>query len=160
MDGRKLTAPERRQTPVRNSGPGANPDDQASTDINSLVAQYRKTGTFPNVPLQNPLYDEAVYPGDLQAAYEQIQEAEDTFFNLPSDVRSAADNSAVKFLEMFHDENQRDLLTSAGLLVSRPQEEPPTPDLSPAPPQPAPGTPPAPAPPAPATPPDDTTPAA
>lgn len=123
---RQLTPAERRATPVNNVG-GANPDDAAGVNINTLVAQYRKNGTMPQVNLRNPLYGDFTGPQDLHRAMEHVQAAQDRFAELPADVRSAADNDPVKFLELFEDPAQRALLEEAGLIIN------PTPEPSPSP---------------------------
>lgn len=128
-----------RRVPAVVSGKGgANKDDLAGADINKIVAQYRKNGTLPRVNPSKPLYGDFTGPSDLQAQLEAVQDAHDRFMELPADVRSAADNSPVRFLEMFDNEAERDLLTSAGLIVdgSAPiepvVEAQPTPDAAPA----------------------------
>lgn len=130
---RHATPPRRRAKSLRTNG-GANPDDAASANINTLIAQYTKNGTMPAVHIQQPLAPSTIIePATLHDAYEQIQAANDRFNELPADVRTAADNDPVKFLEMVADDNQRVLLESAGLLVNHPTStntDPPTTSLS------------------------------
>lgn len=136
MNPRHSTPAARRSTKLSTHG-GANPDDEPGTNINSLFAQYRRTGTMPSVPLQNPLYGDFTHPQDLHQALEQIDRSNDTFNALPSDVRTLADNDPVKFLAMCEDPDQRALLESAGLTFTTTTEEPTptsptTPDSDPA----------------------------
>ena len=154
--GRHVTPNERRQTPVRvaNNPRDISLEDAKASDANVLMAQYRKNGTLPAVKMHQPLEGDFTGPRDLQTAIEQVQIAEDRFAELPADVRTAADNDPVKFLEMFEDESQRALLESAGLITPKPEEPVPEPS-PPTPPAPE-GAPPAPTPPTPPTPPDAT----
>lgn len=128
---RRTTQPKRRQTFLRTEK-GANPDDAPGTDINSIVAQYRRNGTLPAVPQNNPLYGDFTGPQDLHDAQIQIQRAQERFAELPSDIRTAADNDEVRFLEMFGDPEQLPLLENAGLVVIKPDPNPtPTPSETP-----------------------------
>lgn len=114
---RHVTPPKRRASFLNTDG-GTNPDDAKGTNLNTLVAQYRKNGTMPNVYVQQPLApSDLVEPRSLHEAIEQSQAAFDRFNELPADVRTAAENDPVRFLEMFNDPTQRDLLESAGLIT-------------------------------------------
>ncbi len=110
---------------------GASQDDAAAADINSIAAQYFRHGTLPNVRLGNPLYGDFQPPDDLQSVIERSYKAEDRFKELPAQVRSAADNDWLKFLDMFKDDSQRELLVDAGLIIETAPE--PTPEPTPAP---------------------------
>lgn len=125
---RRTTQPKRRQTNLDQSK-GANPDDAPGTDINKIVAQYRRNGTMPAVAQLRPLYGDFTGPADLHNAQIQIQLAEDRFRELPADIRTAADNDPVRFLEMFENPDQRALLESAGLIISPPTPLPENPTL-------------------------------
>ena len=97
---------------------GANQDDARGADINTLVAQYRKSGTVPNIAQREPYYTLDLDPRDLVAAYELVATADERFRDLPADVRKAADHDPARLLEMVQDDSQRDLLESAGLVLS------------------------------------------
>ena len=93
-----------------------NPDDAKRLDANVLMAQYRTHGTLPSVRAHQPLYGDFTSDTlDLQRATEMVQQAEDRFAELPASVRTAAENNPVKFLQMFDDPDQRDMLLEAGL---------------------------------------------
>ncbi len=121
---------------------GANPADAAGTNINSLVANFKKTGTMPNVQLQNPLYGDFTFPtDDIHQIREAVHQAEARFMQLPADVRTLAQNDWVEFLTLYNNPESRELLIKAGLIVTNkpPIEEPPT--TSPAAPETTEGTP-------------------
>ena len=112
-----------------------NQSDAAGTDINVLVAQYKKNGTMPNVYVGDPLWGDFTAPEDLQSCYERWQGAVDKFMELPASVRNASDNDPVTFLRMFEDDSQRALLEEAGLVVDdspNPGNQPPPPNPTPA----------------------------
>jgi len=117
---------------------GANPADAPGADINTIVAQYKKHGTLPNVAKLNPLYGDFTFGEDLQTIRIAMDEASDRFDNLPADIRSAADNDWGKFIEMFNDPDQKELLQNAGLIISEnpdtaktPPNPPPQPPTDP-----------------------------
>jgi len=107
---------------------GANQSDAPAADINTIVAQYKKHGTIPNVGLKNPLYGDFTFPENLTDIREAIYVAEDRFNELPADVRTAAKNDMGEFLEMFNDPDRQKLLEDAGLIISEnPEIKPPAP---------------------------------
>lgn len=97
---------------------GANQADAKGADINRIVAQHKKSGTLPNVQLKNPLYGDFTFGDDLQEQRNAIYEAEDRFQQLPADVRAAADNDMVRFMQMFNDPAERASLEAAGLTIT------------------------------------------
>lgn len=113
-----------------NTDGGANPADSKGVNINTLVAQYKKTGTLPNVGLANPLYGDFTFPDDIHSMREAVYAAEERFNQLPADVRSAADNDWVRFVEMFNDPAEQALLETAGLQIT---DKPVIPNNSPPP---------------------------
>ena len=115
---------------------GANVDDARGTDINTLVAQYRKTGTVPNVAQRDPYFSMDLDPRDLTAAYELVATADARFEDLPAAVRKLCDHRPENLLTMLQDPDKSADLEAAGLTISNnpprenysPQE---TPSLSP-----------------------------
>ncbi len=128
--------PHKRQAVYLNTDNGANQEDKIGADINVIIGQYKRHGTLPAVQLKNPLYGDFTAPTDLMEQREQMHQAEDRFNELPAQVRSAANNDWVQFLQMFHDPDHRAMLETHGLVIV---DEAPTPDPAPEPtPDPAP----------------------
>lgn len=112
----------RRVTHPASIGPGANQND--TQDMNVLIAQYKKHGTMPNVPVKNPLYGDFTFPDDIHEVREATIIAEERFGELPADVRTAAKNDWIEFLEMFDDPDRQKTLIDAGLEInSAPSEK-------------------------------------
>lgn len=116
-----------------NTDNGANQDDRKGCDINVIVGQYKRHGTLPAVQLKNPLYGDFTASTDLMDQREQMHLAEDRFAELPAQVRTAAENDWVKFLQMFDDPSQRGLLENAGLVIASDDQAGPTPPGVPSP---------------------------
>lgn len=109
----------RRRSLHPSGGPGgASPDDSHATDVNALVAQYRKNGTLPTVYVGTPLYGDFTGPTDLQEQMERVYAAEDRFNQLPAAVRKASDNDPVKFLALLETPDGVATLKAAGLILS------------------------------------------
>ena len=89
-----------------------------TADIDSLVAQYRKTGTFPRMTVNDGLYGDFSGPQDLQDQFLAVQAAQDRFNDLPSSVRKLADHSPVRLLEMIEDPETLNDLMDAGLILT------------------------------------------
>lgn len=121
-------------------------EDRLSSNINTIVAQYQRSGTMPNVGLRNPLYgDFSLIGDDLQDLTEMLQRADDRFGELPSAVRQACKFDYRNFIRMFDDPVEREVLIAAGLGVvdlDAPVVLPPAPAVPEPPPSPEPPVPP------------------
>lgn len=107
---------------------GANSADAAGADINKIVAQFRKNGTLPVVPNNNPLYGDFTFPEDIHSVREAVDQAGDRFQQLPASVRTLCENDWVKFYDLFHTTEGREKLIEAGLQITNtPQTTEPTP---------------------------------
>ncbi len=128
------STPSQRATPrvglsLDRSG-GANPDDAAAADINTIVAHYKKHGVMPAVALQNPLYGDFTFGDDLHEMRNAMFEAENRFNQLPSAVRAAANNDWAQFVDLFDTEDGQQTLIDAGLIISENPENPQPPSFS------------------------------
>lgn len=111
---------------VQNSSGGAKQSDRESSNINTIVANYFATGIMGKVNAQTPLYGDFTQPQDLQTQLHRVMDAQARFDALPADLRKAASNDPVKFLEMTQDDDGLALLTELGLVMVDDLE--PTPD--------------------------------
>lgn len=71
----------------------------ADADINTIMAQYEKTGVISHLNQTPPQYLDLSDVPDLQQSIDLIREAETAFMSLPAVVRATFDNNAVKFVE-------------------------------------------------------------
>lgn len=93
-------------------------------DINTIVRNFGVTGQLPNIdriPLEGDFHDVV----DYQTALHALMQADETFMQLPSDVRKRFDNDPSKFVSFATDESNRDELKAMGLL--RPETPLPAP---------------------------------
>jgi len=89
----------------------------AETNINLMVARYKKTGMFGAVNPRQPSYGDFSRAVTLEEAFQQVQEANRQFMTLPAQVRALAQNDPVMLLEMLADEGATAALIQAGLPV-------------------------------------------
>lgn len=111
-------AREDHQTPVgvRSRTKQANRNE---TDINLMIARYRKTGQVPTNS-REPKYGDFSEAITLEDAFQRVKEANESFMALPSRVRALAMNNPITLLEMLADEDDTAALVQAGLPVNIP----------------------------------------
>lgn len=96
---------------------GADQSHRDSTNINSIIAAFTTNGAQVPLSQQQGHYGNFAAAPSLHEAYEAVFASEQAFAELPSEVRAAALNNPIQFVEMLDDEYGRELLTSAGLVL-------------------------------------------
>lgn len=86
-------------------------------DINYIVNRYLKNGQMPQ-PATQPVFMD-VPSLDLMDAMQIVQDAEEGFASLDSQVRAAFNNNPVELLRALEDPSQRDWLEELGLIDRR-----------------------------------------
>lgn len=95
----------------------------AACDINNIMAQYSKTGLLPETTTIPPRYvDNTVIPS-LEQAFNIVNSAYDTFYDLPATIRKLMDNDPSQLENFISDANNRDLLLKHGILVAKESPE-------------------------------------
>lgn len=84
-------------------------------DINNIVKQYLKTGVLPEGSRQ-PTYGDFSSGDDYAECLIKIQNAQDDFDALPSDLRERFENDPENFLSFMSDENNREEAEKMGLI--------------------------------------------
>lgn len=106
--------------------------EAAAADINNILRNWRKTGTFSSYKAGTPWYGDFTNATDYLDATLKIGQAKEAFFKLPSAVRSACDNNPATFLQKINDTDSLAALEALGLPVEHPST-PPTPSAPPPP---------------------------
>lgn len=78
---------------------------KAETDINNIVARYRRTGFVEYVNERSPVYADVSDVNDYREAVARVQAAEEFFAGLPSKVRTEFANDPAGFLDFMTDES-------------------------------------------------------
>lgn len=108
---------ERRPHPVRGES-RTRQSDALESDINKIVAKYRATGIVMRAP-GTARYGDFASGLDYKTAIDRVRAAEADFWDLPVEIRNAAENDPGKFIDMVQDEEGRDKLLELGLDVGR-----------------------------------------
>lgn len=95
----------------------------AECDINTLMAQYEKTGVINHFNRGAPQYVDFEAVPDLQTALHTLHEATAAFNNLPAIVRKEFDNDPVQFIEFATDPKNLDKMREYGLAAPLPPPE-------------------------------------
>lgn len=102
-------------------------------DINTIVAQFDRTGMVPQV--SPGMFADVSQVGDYQSALETVRVADEMFMQLPAKVRHVFDDDPAVFVDAFNDPSRKAELEQLGLL-EKPKEAPvappaPVPEPSP-----------------------------
>lgn len=89
--------------------------EAAKTDINNVLAHYRKTGTFTHVSTMMPSYGDFSETGTYLEAMTKITEVERTFMECSAEVRAVFDNDPAQMLEFLSDPENRQEAEQLGL---------------------------------------------
>lgn len=81
---------------------------QKETNINSMVAAFKKTGQFPNVSTIAARYADVSNVTPYREALQQVIEAQTMFGSLPSALRTRFHNDPGELLDFVNDEKNRD----------------------------------------------------
>ena len=92
-----------------------NQAEKDECDINTLVRRFGLTGVMPKVD-RLPLNEDFVPVTDYHSAMNALIEAEETFMELPADLRARFDHNAGKFVDFCSDEKNRGELIELGLI--------------------------------------------
>lgn len=113
-----------------------------STDVNNIIAQYRKTGELPLSNKTGTYADMSEIP-DYQVALNTVIQAQHAFDDLPSEIRDRFQYDPNRLIKFLQDSKNDDEAIKLGLKVKKPDPTPTptksnnTPEKSPDAPKPA-----------------------
>lgn len=107
-----------------------------ATNINTIVAQYDRTGLLPQDG-REALYADVADAPDYRTALDLIKQAEELFMGIPAAVRARFENDPAVFLDWTSDPDNRSEMVEMGLIekpepVVPPVVPPATPAVVPA----------------------------
>ena len=85
-------------------------------DINNIMMKYIRTGLIDHVNRYQGRYGDFSDVPDLLNAFDIIEQSEEMFESLPSDIRKEFNNDVVLFLEFAQDPANADKLKDYGLI--------------------------------------------
>ncbi len=94
------------------------------TDINNIVRKYQVTGLLDSpgsVPFETLQYGDATLLPDYQTALDLVNNVQEEFSSLPSDVREKFGHDPMQLLDALQDPTKKEMLQDIGL-ISKPVE--------------------------------------
>lgn len=87
---------------------------KGETNINEIMAKYQRSGTIDHISEKTPRYGDFSQVGDFASALRLVKQSEESFMELPSDLRSEFDNDPGQLLDFIEgggdiEEMQNDL---------------------------------------------------
>lgn len=100
------------------------------TDINILMAKYKKTGMINHFAKNPPRFEDVSGAVSFHEAMNIVNKAEELFMGLSASVRSRFQNDPGKFMEFMQDPSNAEEMVKLGLADLVPPPETPKVDLS------------------------------
>lgn len=100
------------------------------TDINNIVRKYQVTGLLDSpgsVPFETLQYGDATLLPDYQTALDLVNNVQEEFSSLPSEVREKFGHDPMQLLDALQDPTKKEMLQDIGL-ISKPVEPTLVPD--------------------------------
>lgn len=108
-------------TPV--GGPSlAKQNHRKECDVNRIMRKFQEQGIADHINARSPRYEDVSGAVDLQEAVQMVQDAQESFDELPAEVRRKFDNDPVAFFEWIHDPENAAEVKKMGLAA--PEEVP------------------------------------
>jgi phage internal scaffolding protein len=89
------------------------------TMVNNIIKKYDKDGIILHVNRGTALYGDFSKVTDFTEALEIINQAKDSFSNIPSEIRKQFDNDAGKFYQFVSNPKNKDEIIKLGLATER-----------------------------------------
>jgi len=103
------------------------PQHAAECDINNIMLKYKKTGTFTHLNQGQPISGDFSNVEDYMAQSQRIINAQNSFNQLPSDLRTKFQNDPAELIKFVSDTKNKEEAIKLGLI---PQPKPTEPTLT------------------------------
>lgn len=98
---------------------------KAECDINVLLKNYNKTGLLTHQQQYPGDYEDLTQMEDYQTSLNQLNEAQQCFDSLPSNLRKKFHNQPIEFLEFVQNPENLPEMVTLGLAIKNPNYIPP-----------------------------------
>jgi len=116
--------PETQVRPTVDCGPGKTKQNMAKeTDINLIMAKYKKTGLVNFVNNRQAEYMTVDENFDFHECMNRVVQAQEMFLELPAQLRKKFNNDPGEFLAFAQDENNIDAMVDLGLAQRNPEQQ-------------------------------------
>lgn len=86
------------------------------TEIQNIIHRYKTTGQFTHVRDSLPQYGDASTVTDYKSAMDSVQQAQNAFSELPSEIRNRFENDPGKLIEFLADQKNLNEAIELGLV--------------------------------------------
>lgn len=94
--------------------------DKDVTDVNKIIARYKKTGLIDHVARGVAQYGDFTSVNEYQESLNRVMSAQQSFAGLPADVRARFDNDPGAFFEFATNPANHNALVDMGLAIAKP----------------------------------------
>lgn len=120
--------------PIDLSGPGrVKQQFREESDINAIMARWRKTGILPSGTAKVPMYGDFSNADEYLTMSLKVMEAEASFKALPAAIRSRFDHSPAELIAFMDDPENLEEAIEMGIIPDPTPEPEPEPEPEPAP---------------------------
>lgn len=105
------------------------------SDINNIMAKYQKTGVVTHIAKNLPQYGDAMDVNSLTDAIEIVEQANESFMQLPSSIRTKFKNDPQELINFLQNSDNKDEAIKLGL-IDAPEPAAPNPNPEPEKPEP------------------------
>lgn len=95
-------------------------------DINRIVKSYTVSGEYTHLNKKQPIYGDFATVGSYQESADLVKKADETFMQLPSEIRSRFENDPGQLLDFLADPENLVEAVEIGLLERKEKVGPPT----------------------------------
>lgn len=88
-----------------------------TADINNIMAQYGKNKVLPSTREHLARYIDNTQVLPLEEAHARIKDAQDLFYQLPSDIRKLMDNNPENMVDVINNPDHKELLVKKGIIT-------------------------------------------
>lgn len=114
----------RRKTSLHNFPPSmTKQEDLKSSLIETIVAQYTKTGMLPNITTRPEKYMDVSNIPSLEILHQTVRNAQISFQNLPLAIRQLCNHDPSKFAQFVANPENSDILIKYGLMEKRQDDD-------------------------------------
>lgn len=93
------------------------------TNVNNILKKYQKTGLLTHVNSSQPSFGDFSSVEDYQVSLSKIQQAQQSFFNLPSELRNKFHNDPSKLIEFINNPKNDEDSYKYGLKIKPKQDQ-------------------------------------
>lgn len=93
-------------------------------NVNNIMAKYKKTGLLTHINRHQAQFGDFASIEDYQVSLHKLMQAQESFAQLPSEIRSKFLNDPANLIEFVSDPKNNEEAIKLGLKIPKPEKEP------------------------------------